>query len=564
MRAGRRPPFRIEPVRTPCIDQSTNANRETTLNLELVVEPLRGSDLVADYLTGTGSARRFYTGAPDDPTAYREKAREIDGRFDGAARRRAVDLVRDPSAEVNERLERLVAEDGYFVTTGQQPGLFTGPLYTFYKALSAVALARELETLLGRPVVPLFWIASEDHDWDEVARTYVVDVANDLQEVSVTRSHRPGDRPLHRISVRDDLDRATGTLEKLLPETEFSDRYLDLVRKSYQPGSTLPDGYRNMLQELLEPFGVAFVEAHDPLAKEASLPTLVEELDRAGEHESRLRERADSLQTEGYHVQVPVLEGAVNLFLEGPEGRERIYRNGEQFRLRHSGARFDRAELVERVRSEPQVLSPNVLLRPVIESTLFPTLSYVAGPGETAYFAQLAPLFERHGIRMPVVAPRTSITIVEQKNRKVLEKFDLELQDLDRPFHELASEVAREEVPSDVRRALGEFRGAVGERSSALSDAARRIDPTLKGPIDGVRNAAFQALDEVEKKIVQAVKRQDRIALDQLEKAQVHLFPRALPQERVLNVLYYLVRYGEEFLPAVASRCSVDLPGAGT
>ena len=498
----------------------------------------------------------------------------MDERFDQEARRRAVELVSVPEEADASRLERLVEEGGYFVTTGQQPGLFSGPIYSIYKALSAVGRARALQELLDRPVVPLFWVASEDHDWEEVARTVVADVDNNLREIVVSSPMKDEEPPLHRIVLEKELEEARLRLESVLPDTDFSSRYEELLRRAYAPGTTLPAAFQTVLEELLGPFGLCFVQAHEEGLKEASLPVLFRELEQAGEHEDILRERAEALEAAGYHVQVPILENGVNLFLEGSEGRERLYRVGpgedapddatdeasrEVYRLHRSGAEVTRDEIQARVEKDPRVLTPNALLRPVVESTVFPTLSYVAGPGETAYFAQLSGLFERHGVGMPVVAPRCSMTVVEAKNRKVLDKFDLEISQLDRPFHELASEVARDEVPDEVRRALGSFRGAVSEHARKLLDAATDIDPTLKGPIENARSTAALALDDVEKKIVQAVKRQDEIALNQLEKVQVHLFPEGRPQERVMNVFYYLVRYGEDFLGAVAEECEVEL-----
>ena len=518
---------------------------------------------MSDYLRGDGRALAFYPGAPDDPAAYREKADAVSQRFDDGARRRAVELVDAPSDDARRKLDRVVEEGGYFVTTGQQPGLFTGPLYTIYKALSAVSRARALESVLERPVVPLFWVASEDHDWKEVGRTHLVDLDNDLREIGVSPPAGEDDAPIHRISLDDELSSALAALEEILPETDFSGRYLDLLRDAYAPGATLSEGFRRVTEELLGPFGLCFVDAHDPGLKEVSRSILIRELDEAEAREELLRTSAEALEEEGYEIQVPILEGGVNLFLEGPAGRERIYRDGSGFHLRHSGQRLERDEIVARTREDPRALSPNVLLRPVVEASIFPTVCYVAGPGEIAYLGQLRAFFENEDVAMPVVAPRTSMTLVEAKNRKVLDKFDLDLHDLDRPFHELASEVARDEMPDPVRRALGELRGAVGEKSAELRDAAREVDPTLKGPVEHARNVAFKELNEVEKKIVQAVKRQDEIALEQLEKAQVHLRPEGDPQERVLNVLYYLVRYGEDFLPEVAERCSVALDEGG-
>jgi len=514
---------------------------------------------VQAYESGHDGALRFFPGDPRAPEAYRSKAAEVDGRFDRAARERAATLASSPTDAAEERMRRVVSEDGVLVTTGQQPGLFGGPLYSIYKGLTAVRLADALETVLDRPVAPLFWIASDDHDWEEANHTWVVDLENELRRIALPDEPPvPGEPPLHRISLEGVLEDPYDQLTQALPDTDFSSDYLELIRDAYGGVATLPGAFRTLLERLLGPFGLSFVEAHDAGLKEASLPALLREIDGAGEHEALLRDRARALEDAGFGVQVPILEGAVNLFLEGPEGRERIYRTGEGFRLHRSDQELTREELAERVESEPLILSPNVLLRPVVETVVFPTVAYVAGPGEIAYFAQLPDLFEAHGASSPVVVPRTSLTIVEGKNGKVLEKFGLELADLDRPFHELASEVAREEVPPEVQRALGELRGAIGEKSGALLQVAREIDPTLKGPITHARNTAFGELEEVEKKITQALKREKEIALAQLEKAQAHLFPLGKPQERVLNVFYYLVRYGPDFLPAVADRCSVE------
>lgn len=176
-----------------------------------------------------------------------------------------------------------------------------------------------------------------------------------------------------------------------------------------------------------------------------------------------------------------------------------------------------------------------------------------------AYFGQLKGLFQAHGLEMPIVHPRHSITLVETKIGKVLAKFHRSPESLARPHHELAAEIALEEVPPEVRAALGEIRGAVGKGAGALGKAVQSIDPTLKGPVKHARNTAFAAFDDAERKILQALKREHEIALDQLEKAQRHLFPFGKPQERTLNVFYYLARYGPELLARLLDELAVDL-----
>ena len=463
-----------------------------------------------------------------------------------------------PESVDAERLDRWTEQGGVIVTTGQQPALFGGPLYSLYKGISAIRLAARLEGLLGRPVLPVFWVASEDHDWDEADHTYVIDTANKLVRLQV---RNPGNinRALHRIPLGDEIVDVIEQAARHLPTTDFSAPYLDQLREAYKPGATLAEGFAGVLSSLLAPLGMCFADAASPAVKELSRPLLLEELARAEPHEALLREDAAKLQSAGYSPQVAILDGAVNLFLEGPEGRERIYRNGRDFELRRSGQSVSVESVRERTESDPLALSPNVLLRPVVESTIFPVISYVAGPGETAYYAQIKRLFQAHGLMMPVIYPRHAVTVVEAKVRKKLDKFGLDLESLRRPLHEIMSDIARDEMPDDVRQALGKLKSDVALGSADLLKAVTSIDPTLKGPVTSARNTALSAFQAAERKIIQSVKRENEVASSQLEVAQRHLFPEGQPQERILAPLYYLVRYGSAFVKSLAERFTVDL-----
>jgi len=518
-----------------------------------------GSPLFKDYIQGETHLAGFFEGDFRDPGAFQEKAREVDERFHRDARERVASLVREPSEAGKRGLDRFLAEGGYLVTTGQQPGLFTGPLYSLYKALSAVKLAEALEPVLGRPVLPLFWVASEDHDWAEADHTYLLDKENDLSVFRVPEQEGPPSRSLHRIPLDSGLEDILAQFLEHLPQTEFPPDLFKLIRESYVSGQTLSEGFSQLLEGLLADLPLLFVDGANPALKKASQPALLRELDGAEEHEALLHRVGSHLERGGYNLQVPILEGGVNLFFEGPAGRDRLYRDGAGFRLNHAGTKLTGDEIRARTAEDPSLLSPNVLLRPVVESALFPTVSYVAGPGELAYYAQLKDFFRCHGIRMPVIFPRHAATLVESKVGKVLDKFHLAVEELHRPHHELAAEIAREEIPPEVRQALGEIRGAIGKGAGALARAAQGVDPTLKGPVTNARNASYQAFDEAEKKILQAVKRENGIALGQLEKAQQNLFPAGKPQERVLNPFYYLARYGPELIPALLDEFRVAL-----
>ena len=500
----------------------------------------------------------FYSGAWQDPKAYRDLLEGVDARFDSFARRRALRALRVPESVDQERLDRWVEEHGVIVTTGQQPGLLGGPLYSLYKGISAVRLAEQLERSLARPVLPVFWVASEDHDWDEADHTYVIDTANELVRLQV---RDPGHvrRALHRIPLGDEMADVVEQAIQNLPATDFSAHYVDLLREAYKPGATLADGFAEVLFSLLAPLGMCFADAASPAVKELSGPLLLEELDRAEGHEALLREDAEKLEGAGYTPQVTILDGAVNLFLEGSEGRERIYRNGRDFELRRSRESVAAEAIRERAEADPLTLSPNVLLRPVVESTIFPVISYVAGPGEAAYYAQIKRLFEAHGLTMPVIYPRHAVTVIEAKVRKRLDKFGLDLERLQRPLHEIMSDIARDEVPEGVLQALEDLKSSVERGSADLLEAATSIDPTLEGPVTNARNNALSAFQAAERKIIQSVKRENEVASSQLEVAQRHLFPDGQPQERMLAPLYYLVRYGSDFVASLAEGFTVDL-----
>ncbi len=528
-------------------------------NLELIVAPPSGAPVVRDYLDGKPEALAFFEGHFADPAAYAAKAAEVDDRFDRSARERAAAAMHVPAGGDATRLERFVEEGGWVVTTGQQPGLFGGPLYNVYKALTVVRLAEALQARMGRPVLPLFWVGSEDHDWEEANHTAIVGVDNELHEPSLP-AHSPEVRPsLHRVRVGAEIVTLRDAFLDCLPQTDFSAPYRALLRETAVEGATLSGTFRALMEAFLGRFGLVFTDAAEPALKAAAAPALRRELERSEELEGVLAATDRRLQDAGYGLQVSLMEGGVNLFLESEAGRERIYREDGGFRLRVSGAHLSAEEVLARAQADPAALSPNVFLRPVVESTAFPTLAYVAGPGEMAYYAQLRDYFTAHGIRMPVIHPRFGATVVEAKIRKVLDKFGLDVPALDRPFHEIAGDVTRDEVPAEVRRALGSLRGALGKGIGELEAAVKEVDPTLKGPVQHVRGQALGALDEVERKVLHALKRENEIALAQLEKAQLHLFPRGKPQERVMNPFYYLTRYGAAFLDEAYARFAVNL-----
>jgi len=514
---------------------------------------------VEGVLAGQTEALSFFPRDWRDPASYRARAEAIlaaGGGADGWT-----EAVRAHGEVARKRLEAVREADGFVVTGGQQPGFLGGPLYSLYKALTAVRLAESLEAMVDRPVAPLFWVASEDHDWEESAHAWLIGVDNELHRLDVPEQEASGSLPLHRIPIGGAIPALLERAEELLPDTDVAHEAMALFREAYgSEGTTLASGFQAVMERLLEPYGVLFVQAHDPVLKDRSAHLLAASVTESQKLEAVLSQRAEALEAGGFPVQVHILPDGVNLFVEGPAGRERLYRDGHGFHLRHSEMPLTRDEVLARIRNEPDTVSPNVLLRPVVEAGVFPTLAYVAGPGEMSYFAQLGPMFETLGVDMPVIFPRFGATLLERKVGKVLDKFDVDKEMLHQPIHELAGQMARDEVPEDIRRALGQIRGDLARGASELTKASRELDPTLKGPIHHARSVAMDAFSDAEKKILQAVKRENQTTLEQLEKAQLHLFPDGKPQERMVGPMYYLARYGREWIDELAGAMEISLP----
>ena len=533
------------------------------MNLELDITWPAGGALAQAYFGGESKAEAFYRHPYRKSDALADRLAVLDEWVTEARRARAADVLKAANPEAESRIDDWQRGAGVVVTTGQQPGLATGPLLAMNKALSAVALAEKWAGELGRPVLPVFWVASEDHDWEESYHTYLLSQTNEPTRLEATPAAEPGQRPLFRVGLSA-TERLASQVAELLPPNDFREACLAALRKAYPEGCSLPDGFEQLLREWLGPLGLLLVRADDPALKRASLDVLGAELERGGAFVSALQARAGAIEAAGYDLQVAVLDDALNLFAEGPGGaRERLYVDATGIRFHTTGTILSMASLQEKIAEDPSILSPSVLLRPVVESAVFPVLAYVAGPGEAAYFAQTQPLFEAHGVPMPVIHPRISVTVIEPKIRKVLDKVGVSMTDLARPAHEWASEMARDEMPDAARAALGALKGEIGNRTGELLAAVKGIDPTLKGPIATARNTAFQALAEAEKKILQSIKREQQIVLDQVEKARNNLMPLGKPQERVLTPLQFVGRYGTGFFAYVLGQMRTALAPGG-
>lgn len=526
--------------------------------MHLLPRPIGGSQLVDDYLQGVDQAAAFYRGSPFRKETYRRKAKELEGSTGPDAIARLVPMIRPVGPTAERALRELAHDGGFFVTTGQQPGLLGGALYSLYKALTAVQLARTLAAELGRPVMPLFWVASEDHDWDEASRTHVIDHADALRPLALDLGPARAPRSLGRTRLGEDIHKVVEELEGCFAPSRFHGPCMELVNSTFRPSATVASAFSDFMAELLKETPVGLVDAAGPALKEASRPVLRTEAEDPVASETAVRESCEALVRSGYPLQVAFAPGAVNLFLESAEGRNRLQHRGGAYSLRGSGRTISRDDVLGLIDSDPQMVSPNVLLRPVVESFIFPTLAYVGGPGELAYFAQLSGLFKRHEVAMPVVVPRGSLLAVEKKVQRAIDKFGLDVDEL-REGSSLLSRFALDQLPEDLSDAVAEWRQAIESRAAQVLEASVAIDPVLKGAVAKARNSGLAALGAMEKKVARAVKRRNETTWKQVGKARTHLWPADKPQDRVLGPLQYLMRYGNNFVAM-----ALDALAAGT
>ncbi|MDH4131663.1 MAG: bacillithiol biosynthesis cysteine-adding enzyme BshC, partial [Gemmatimonadota bacterium] len=403
---------------------------------------------------------------------------------------------------------RLLEPSALAVTSGQQPGLFSGPLYTIHKAISAAVLARLLEARWARPVVPVFWVAGDDHDFAEAARV-------SWQGSDGTTAHgilreRPADapmRPMYREPLGPEIEMLLTGLEEAMPPGSERDAVMGTIRRHYRPDATVAGSCAGLLAEWLGPLGVAVFDPTHPVAKRAQAPLLLEALRQATPISHLLEARHRELLATGADPGVPLTEGASLVMIEAAAGRDRLMQAPQGFESRRSREPFTAADLEQVARTQPERLSPNVLLRPVVESALLPTVAYVAGPAELRYLALARPLYDQLQVHVQTPTARWSGMIVDPRVDRVLQKFNATLDELLEPSHQLETRVVRAQLPLQAAAAIGHLREQLQLHYETLIQSALDIDPTIERSIRNLAVQAQNGVADAEKRLLSHLKK---------------------------------------------------------
>ena len=520
------------------------------------------SPLLRDYVHAYSRLAPFYAGNPQETDAYRVQAARLDSqdyaRDEVCAALRAQAEQNGAPAESLRHIETLGGPRTLAVLTGQQTGLFGGPLFTLYKALTAVQLAERLQADLDRPVVPLFWLASEDHDVAEVDHAHFLDRAGEL----VTVRHEAWGQPLGFMAanmrlgpgIADTLARARACL----PETEFLAPLWSAITAAYAPEATLAEAFARWMTRLCGRLGLILVDGADPRLKPLAARIFQQEMAEAPRASRIILETSQTLVGAGYPAQIDARADGVNCFLL-QVGRHPLVREDGGFRLRDSGEAVPAAELQRLAQEAPEQFSPNVALRPIVQDTLFPTIAYVAGPGELAYFGQLKALYEAFRVPMPLIVPRASFTLLEPRVTQLMERFRLGLPDFSQESEQLASRIFRSQLPPDLESAIAKARAGVDEIFRGVGESIAAVDPTLRATAGQTAGHIKGHLEQLERKAVQAVKRREAETRQQLHRVRQALMPGGKPQERILSALPFLAKYGPSLVDVV--RQNLDGPG---
>ena len=506
------------------------------------------SRLFADYLYDFGKVARFYRHAPRDASSFAASLNEI--QYPDARRGALISALSKINGPDSPNLKKLAQPGTVCVVTGQQVGLFTGPAYTVFKAVTAAAAAREL-TANGTPAVPVFWLATEDHDFPEIAAAHVFDSSSSVQTLKVSTSGAV-DRPVGGIVP--DGGFPLDALETALQGLPFADEVISLVREAHAGNPSMGAAFRESLRRLLAPLDLIFLDPLEPEIRTIGAPFLHDAVLKAGDLYPKLLDRNRDLLAAGYHAQVHI-EPDTSLFF--------LLDGGRRIALKHQpdgtyAAGKDLRLSAQDLAARAESISPNALLRPVLQDYLLPSIAYIGGPAELAYFAQSEVLYTGLLGRMPAMLPRNSYSLLSARSRKLLTRYELTLPQALVRHEKLREAVSAKLVPDTIHALFGESETQTRAILDRLDTALQSFDPSLAKTLGKSRAKMLYQLSKMGKKAAREALRRDERASAEAQYLSNQLFPEEHPQERFFSILPFIAQYGPELIEQLVAHSCLD------
>ena len=462
-------------------------------------------------------------------------------------------------ARTLENVEKLQDRDCFAVVTGQQVGLFTGPTYTIYKALTAVKLAAHY-ACRGIKVVPIFWMATEDHDLAEVDHSHVIDGDSHLQLVRCESGPEDVAKPVGKVRFSAAIEPCLQQFLASLPNSEFKIEIESRLSAAYRPTRTFSEAFGEILSYLFSNYGLILVDPQDEALKRLGAPIFEKILLNGNRYQSAIQSRSDQLIAAGYHTQVTVEEESTGLFFEDEGKRRALTRDDGFLKIKGTAHRLPVTHFQDALKEAPWKFSPNVLFRPLMQDLLLPTLAYVAGPSEVAYLAQIGPLYEEFGRKAPIVFPRFSFTVVERKIGKILEKYQLNFEDIFLGNEALIKKVVEQNLDQSLAAKFSALEQEFGEKLGELEGPLKAVDATLAEALRTTQQKVQYQVAHLRTKFVHAETRHQETLTKQIDKALAILYPLKTLQERRINIFYFLARYGMDFLAQLNEEIDLTNP----
>ena len=515
--------------------------------------------LVGEYAFNFQKLSQLYAGDPAKPDSWRQAIARVHSQPRDPAIAGVIatqQAARGAPPRAQEAAARLADPRAVVIATGQQAGVFGGPLFTLLKAATAIQLATKITREHNVPAVPVFWVDAEDHDWQEIRSCTILDAEFQPKTITLPNVEGAGELPIAQLTLDDRINAAINDLLATLPTTDFTTELGDTIRRAYRPRAKMAEAFSTWIESILGPHGLVVFEAADPAAKSLAAPVFVRELESPGRTAALAASGGERLRALGHQPQVAPQEGSVSLFhLDG--ARQPIRREGDQFFVGDTPVTLK--SLLDEARTNPGRFSPNVLLRPLVQDTLFPTICYVSGPSELAYLGQLREVYEHFDIPMPLIYPRASATLIDGSASRFLNKHQMPLDALRSQDESALNQLLQSQLPPEIEESLKNAEDTLRGALQRVIDAMRALDPTLAGAAKTTMGKMEHDLKSLQGKVIQAAKRRDETLRRQFVRAQAQIFPLGHPQERTLTLVYFINRYGPGLVDTLLRTLPMEL-----
>lgn len=523
--------------------------------------------LFTEYQANPLNLSRYYPLAVESHTDISKRIPEVLENY-RADRQALCDVLEEANRsngatqKTLENIELLRDEDCVAVVSGQQAGLLTGPMYTIYKALSAVKMS---ECLRGRGIkaVPVFWIATEDHDFEEVSKIEVIDAKGNLASIKNEPKRCYENLPVGYVKLDESIKTTVDKLFESMPHTEFSDELRETIETTWQTGIEYGDAFARLLTKFLGKFGLIVLCPLDVRLKKLATPIYVEAVERSDEIVTALRERSLELLENGYHAQVLVEEDYFPLFWQAKDRTRHALKKSENgtFKTKDIEREFTLEELADIAAVEPQRFSPSVVLRSVVQDYLLPTVCYFGGAAEIAYFAQASEVYRILARPVTPILHRQSFTVVESKHSKTLKRYELELLDLFEGIDLLQPKIVERFLNTEMTQLFNEVEANIENDLLKLDKSLKVLDPTLADNLENRRRKIIYHIANLRSKFHNSQLKKDEVIHRQIEAAFASLLPNRTLQERTLNLSSFVNLHGSFFVDWIYSAIDLDDKG---